>query len=77
MANYLIYRHGSNAANQSMTPVMAIDIIEAKNLDSALAIARDKHTVYPNQQLTGVCESRASRRDWNAVVEQQAIEAAY
>ena len=77
MTNYLIYRHGSNAANQSMTPVMPIAIIESKTLNAAIAKARDEHTVYPNQFLTGVCESKAKSSDWNCICEQEAMEAAY
>jgi len=39
MANYLIRRHGSNAANQSMTRVANVAIVEAKNRDEAVAKA--------------------------------------
>lgn len=77
MTNYLIYRHGSNAANQSMTPVMAIAIVAATSLSAALAATRDQHTVYSNQQLTGVPQSKAKSRDWNEVCEQEALAAVY
>lgn len=64
MTNYLIYRHGANAANQSMTPVMAIDIVAAKNKQEAIAISKGQITCYNNQFLSAVAESKANKTDW-------------
>lgn len=69
MTKYLIYRHGSNAANQSRINKMAIDIIEAKSQEAAKTIAAGNHTVYNNQFLSAVPESKAKKSDWNYVVE--------
>ena len=73
MTSYLIYRHGSNSANQSMCNTMAIAIVEAASKEAAIAIVAEDHTVYANQFLSAVPESKASREDWNAVVMEQAI----
>ena len=43
MTHYLVYRHGSNAANQSMTPKMAVAIVEARSQDDAIARVRTRH----------------------------------
>jgi hypothetical protein len=74
MTNYLIYRHGSNAANQPMTPVMALDIVEAKSQDEAKEIAMSRNEVYHNQYLSAVPESKAKVSDWNSVSEQQSTQ---
>ncbi len=43
MTHYLIYRHGSNRANQSMTPKTAVAIVEARSQDDAVAKVRARH----------------------------------
>ncbi len=87
MTQYLIYRYGSNAANQPMCNKEAVAIVEAKSKakatrrdDSGLnpegdivAAISDGVTVYANQSLEAVAESRASIRDWNYVLEQDAM----
>jgi hypothetical protein len=70
MTSYLIYRHGSNSANQSMTPKAAIAIVEAANGEEAKRIASENHTVYNNQYLEAVPESKANKSDWNATEEE-------
>jgi hypothetical protein len=40
MVKYLIYRHGSNAANQGMTDTMPVAIVEAKSREEALETVR-------------------------------------
>jgi len=80
MPSYLIFRHGSNAANQSMTPVEAVAIVEAASPDSAKAIAADNVTVYANQYLEAVAESdlnAAQLKDWNYIVSRSAEMQAY
>jgi len=74
MTNYLIYRHGSNAANQSLTNKLAIDIVEAHNQSEACEIAATRNDCYVNQFFSAVCESRANKEDWNCVCEEQAIQ---
>jgi len=37
MSNYVIFRHGSNAANQSLCPVAIVATVEAKNRKEAKA----------------------------------------
>ena len=74
MTNYLIYRHGSNAANQSRKNVQAIAIIAAESKRHAIDIARLEFTVYANQFLSAVAESRAKNSDWDEVVESQRFE---
>lgn len=72
MTSYLIYRHGSNAANQSMTPKMAVGIVEADTYDEARRIAGEQVNCYANQHLELVAEDDADTDDWNDVVSQDA-----
>lgn len=96
---YLVYRVGSNAANQPMTfePV-PIAIVEAKNRRAAVRRGysggggpKSVHdclfldpdgeivaqvgdlSVYANQYLYALPRSKASKRDWNAVLEENAM----
>jgi hypothetical protein len=75
MTQYLIYRHGSNAANQSMCGKLPIDIIEAASKGEAIRIAGENHTCYANQFFSAVCESRAKHDDWCCVCEEKAMHA--
>jgi len=68
MTKYLIYRHGSNAANQRMCQTMPLAIIEAENKLKARVIAEDYHTFYSNQSSEAIAESHASAKDWNQVL---------
>lgn len=72
MTSYLIYRHGSNAANQSMTPKMAVGIVEAETYDEARRIACEQVNCYANQHLELVTEAEADTDDWNEIVSQDA-----
>lgn len=76
MNAYLIYRHGSNAANQSMTQTAVVCSVEAKSREEAERIASEKVTVYNNQTLEARPASKCSKVDcqeaWEA---DQAIEA--
>lgn len=70
MTSYLIYRHGSNAANQSMTPKMAVGIVDAETYDTALRIACGEVNCCANQHLELVAEPDLSEEDceqWNEV----------
>ncbi|MBW7866546.1 MAG: hypothetical protein H3C30_19295 [Candidatus Hydrogenedentes bacterium] len=65
MSEYLIYRHGSNAANQHMCQTATVAIVEARNQEEAKTLAAQKVTVYNNQHLEAVPRSRARTEDWN------------
>jgi len=70
MTNFLIYRHGSNAANQSMTPISAVAIVEAETPEAAKAIAAQDHTCYANQFFSAVAEADLTEEqceEWNEV----------
>ena len=73
LTNYLIYRHGSNSANQSGCNKLAIAIVEATSKGAAIRQAAEDHTVYANQFLSAVAESKANREDWNAVAFEPAV----
>ena len=70
---YIVYRHGSNAANQGMTPVMIIGIWEAATRQGAIDKAAEEVVVYNNQHLTATPVSRASRADYYVAVETDAV----
>ena len=70
MASYLVYRHGSNAANQSMTPVAAVAIVDAATEKDARNLAAECVNCYANQHLELVAESDLTDsqiEDWNEV----------
>lgn len=64
MKTYLIYRHGSNAANQSMAPTMAAAIVDANSAEEAKAEALPYITLYANQYLSAVCEDDFDDADY-------------
>lgn len=75
MTSYLIYRHGSNAANQSMTPVAAVAIVDAANEDEAIRTAGENLTCYNNQFFEAVAEADLDEdqcEDWDEVSMQDA-----
>lgn len=62
MATYIVLRHGSNKANQSMTQTAVIGSIEAKSREEARERFNDENptvTVYANQHLGFVPQSKA------------------
>lgn len=63
MKTFVIFRHGSNAANQSMTQTMPVAIIEANNRDEAKQIALDTVKLYANQYLEARFASRCKRSE--------------
>jgi hypothetical protein len=70
MASYLVYRHGSNAANQSMTPVMAVAIVDAPTAEGARSVAAENVNCYANQHLELIAEGELTEEqceDWNEV----------
>lgn len=70
MKSYLIYRHGSNAANQSMAQTSAVGIVDANDAAAAKEIAAENLTCYNNQYFEAVLESDLSEKqveDWNEI----------
>ena len=65
MATYIIYRRGSNAANQSLCDRAVVGIVEARGAENAVATAHAELgvTCYANQHLTAKLWSRASNVD--------------
>lgn len=51
LKQYVVIRHGSNAANQSMTPKMVVGIARAETYDDAKAQASEEFNCYNNQFL--------------------------
>ena len=49
MKVWIVKRHGSNAANQSMTPVMVLGTVKATDSAAAKAAAAEKWSCYNNQ----------------------------
>ena len=78
MATYVIYRHGSNSANQSMCDKAVVGLLEAKSKKDALARAEQElHlTVYNNQYLSAVAWSKAQAGDREAAEDLDSIESA-
>lgn len=69
MNQYIVYRHGCNSANQSMTLVMVVGIWKADTQAEAIAKASQDVIVYNNQYLSAKPISRASKADLIAASE--------
>jgi len=63
MPKFIIVRHGSNAANQSMTLRKVLGVVIAANEDDARAAALDNFTFYNNQHVELIKATEASRGD--------------
>jgi hypothetical protein len=76
MENYLIIRHGSNAANQPMQATKAIAIVlNARDRLVATQIVGERHMVYGNQRLEAIRESKLNKRqkeEWKDLLEREA-----
>lgn len=72
LTNYLVYRHGSNRANQELCSKMPVAIVAATSQQEACRIARQNVVFYANQVAEAVPESKASATDWNFVSEMAA-----
>jgi hypothetical protein len=57
---YVVFRHGSNSANQTMQQVRPLGTYEAGSQAEACKQAGDEHTCYANQILTSAPVSRLS-----------------
>jgi hypothetical protein len=67
MQRFLIYRNGSNAANQSMCDRIAVAIVTANDAQEARSIAEENVLFYANQTSEAVTEEEADADDWNEV----------
>lgn len=69
MSKFLVYRNGSNAANQSGINRMAVAIVTADTPEQARQIAEENLVFYANQTSEAILESEADVDDWNTVSE--------
>ena len=60
---YAVYRHGSNAANQSLCNKMLVGTIKAGSRKEACERMAAKVTVYNNQWLSAVPASKLGKAD--------------
>lgn len=74
MISFLIYRIGSNAANQSCRDRMAVAIVDAPTEALALEHAALNIEHFAGQHFEAVPEKEADSDDWNAVVEDDEIQ---
>lgn len=64
MENYLIIRHGSNAANQERCQRAVVAVVEqVENITEALVKASEYIFCYSGQRLEAIALSRASAKD--------------
>jgi hypothetical protein len=73
MTSYVIFRHGSNSANQSMTGRALVDLIEAKSAEAAAAESRVD--CYSNQHLSAKPVSRLTAEEKEELRSFEEIEA--
>lgn len=69
MTRYVIVRHGSNGANQHLTPEMVVGTVEARGWRKAISTAAEKWTCYNNQYFSPIAWSRASVRQRDDALE--------
>ncbi len=73
MKTFIIVRHGSNAANQSMRPRKVLGTVQADDSGDAKRIAAETWTVYNNQHLEAIDTAGRTRKDdRDAAAEQDA-----
>jgi hypothetical protein len=79
---YGIARHGSNGANQSMCERTMLTLVKASSQKRAKEIAAKLYTVYNNQRLEAIPQSKLSQADyleaqdtpWGVVTEENLVE---
>ena len=69
MARFLIYRNGSNRANQELCERMAVAVVVASDDNEAQRIAKENIVFYANQTSEAVSEEDADGEDWQWVFE--------
>lgn len=68
---YHIFRHGSNGANQPMTPRMYVVSVVAFSRKAACQLAEDRGViVYNNQRLSAKPTSEMRAADWALVFDE-------
>jgi hypothetical protein len=73
MKTFIIKRHGSNAANQSMTLVKVLGTVQAATAEDAKRVAAETWTVYNNQHLEAIdAAGRTRKADREAAAEADA-----
>lgn len=60
---YIVVRHGSNAANQSMKPRKVLGTVEAESPNAARKIAAERHTCYANQRFELIDTAGPTRKE--------------
>ena len=80
MTTYVIYRHGSNKANQSMCNKAPVAVLEAPSRKAAIEQAFElknsgRFTVYNNQFLSAASRSQVPTDEFNAACEEDAANA--
>lgn len=70
--DWLIRRHGSNAANQPVTPVAAVGIVSAADYETARRVAGENVNCYANQYLELVSLADCDAEEWNDVLSRDA-----
>lgn len=74
MPRFIIVRHGSNAANQSMKNRKVLGTVEAADSDTAKAFAADRWTRYNNQHFEAIdMGGRTRKADRDEAAEQDAL----
>lgn len=74
MASYIIKRHGSNAANQSMQPTKVLGTVEADTPEQAKEKAGERWTCYNNQHFEAVdLAGRTRKADREEAATQDAL----
>lgn len=73
MPKFIAVRHGSNAANQSMTLRRVIAVVIAPDEDSAEDSVKANFTFYNNQSLELIAAVDASRQDKLAAQDVQVL----
>lgn len=61
MATWIVLRHGSNAANQSLCQTAVVGVVQARNKREAANKFAHSVTVYANQFLEFLPQSKAKR----------------
>lgn len=78
MKEYVVYRHGWNAENQSpeagLPEKMAVARIQANNVEDACRRALAQVTVRPNQHLSAELADEVDAREHNLNLKAEALE---
>ncbi len=74
MARFIIKRHGSNAANQSMKQTAVLGTVEAADSEAAKLVAGERWTCYNNQHFEAIdLAGRTRKADREEAAEEDAV----